>query len=154
MTRKSEFNADEWTTLTEGPLMAGFRVLSAGRGGTIRESLAMGKVYAKARQAHGGNELLDELVATPPALDPSRLGSPQDIGTRSAQRLREAVGILEAKADQADVAAYKAFIGSIAETVAEANSEGGMLGIGGKPVSDEEQAALAEIRSVLSAGPA
>ena len=53
MTAKADFNAEEWSTVVEAPVLAGMRVVSAGRGGTIRETLAMGKVYAAARQAQG-----------------------------------------------------------------------------------------------------
>ncbi len=66
MTKKADFNAEEWSKVVEGPLLAGIRVITADRGGTIRESLAMGQVYAHARQQQGASELLDELVATPP----------------------------------------------------------------------------------------
>ena len=72
MTKKADFNADEWAKVVEGPLLAGMQVITADRGGTIRESMAMGQVYAKARRQQGGSELLDELVATPPAMDPAR----------------------------------------------------------------------------------
>ena len=70
MTTKADFNADEWAIVAEAPVLAGMRLVAASRGGTIRESLAVGKVYAKARQEHGKNELLDELVATPRARIP------------------------------------------------------------------------------------
>lgn len=70
MTKKADFNAEEWSAIVEGPLMAGMRVIVADRGGTIRESLAMGKLYAQARQQQGDSELLEELVSSPPQLDP------------------------------------------------------------------------------------
>jgi hypothetical protein len=44
MTRKAEFNAEEWSTVVDGPLYAGMRVISAERGGTLRETVAMGRV--------------------------------------------------------------------------------------------------------------
>ena len=93
MTKKADFNADEWATVVEGPLLAGMRVITAGRGGTLRESLAMGQTYAKARQAQGSSELLDELVSAPPAMDPSRLRSAGDIASMSTERLRHALQI-------------------------------------------------------------
>src|SRR4029077_16817296 len=73
MTRKADFNAEEWSTVVDGPLFAGMRVISADRGGTVRESLAMGRVYQEARQHHGESEFLDELVKSPPSIDPERL---------------------------------------------------------------------------------
>ena len=46
MTTKADFNADEWSTIVEAPVLASMHVVGAGRGGTIRESLAIGRVYA------------------------------------------------------------------------------------------------------------
>ena len=152
MTKKADFNADEWATVVEGPLLAGMRVVTAGRGGTIRESLAMGKVYAQARQQQGDSELLDELVASPPALDPARVKGGGDIETIVAERLRDALALLEQKATAEEVAAYRSFVAGLADTVAKAHKEGGFLGVGGKEVSEEEQAALDEIAALLGDG--
>ena len=149
MTRKADFNADEWSTVVEGPLLAGARVITAGRGGTIRESLALGKVYAHAREQQGQSELLDELVSAPPVLDRNSLQGEGDISAIAAQRLREALAILADKASPEEVDAYKRFVRSLADAAAHAHKEGGLLGMGGKQVSDEEQSALDEISAVL-----
>ena len=50
MTKKADFNAEEWETVVEAPVFAGLLVIASDRGGTIRESLAMGRVYQEARQ--------------------------------------------------------------------------------------------------------
>src|SRR5215210_6112991 len=115
MTKKADFNAEEWSTLVEGPLLAGMRVITAGRGGTLRESLAMGQTYAQARRQHGESELLDDLVSTPPAMDPSRFRSEDDISAVSKERLREAGQLLEQKATPEEAEAYKAFVLALAE---------------------------------------
>ncbi len=149
MTKKADFNADEWSTVVEGPLLAGMRVITAARGGTIRESLAMGQTYAKARQQQGESELLDELVSAPPSLDPNAVRSAGDIGRASSERLRAALQLLEQKASPDEVEAYKRFVLSLAEAAANAHKEGGFMGVGGKQVSDEEQVALDEIAATL-----
>jgi hypothetical protein len=149
MTRKAEFNAEEWSSIVEGPVLAGMRVAMAARGGTIRESLAMGETYARARREHGQSDLLDDIVSAPPAMDPSRLPSRDDVGRVTAQRLREAVALLEGKASPEEVDAYKRFVMTLAEAAANAHREGGFLGIGGKRVSEDEQTALDEIAAVL-----
>ncbi len=152
MTSKADFNAEEWSTLAEGPLLAGIRVVTSERGGTIRESFAMSKVYAAARQSQGESALLDELVATPPAMDPQKLQQGgDDPAAAVGERLRAAVGILGEKAATEDVEAYRRFVLAVAQAAAEAHKEGGFVGIGGKQVSAQEQAALDEIRSVLGA---
>ena len=149
MTKKADFNADEWSTIVEAPLLAGMRVIAAGRGGTIRESLAMGQTYAKARQQHGESELLDDLVSSPPAMDPDRLRSAGDVGSASTERLREAVQLLAQQASPEEVDAYKRFVVTLAEAAAKAHREGGFMGVGGKQVSESEQAALDDIAATL-----
>lgn len=153
MTKKADFNAEEWSTVVEGPLLAGMRVITANRGGTIRESLAIGQTYAKARKEHGDSELLDALVAAPPTLDRSRLGSADEISSVSATRLRDAVQLLEQKASPEEVEAYKRFVLTLAQEAANANREGGFMGVGGQQVSETEQAALDEIRATLELAP-
>ncbi|MGI8713145.1 MAG: hypothetical protein ACR2NR_08185 [Solirubrobacteraceae bacterium] len=155
MTRKADFNAEEWSTVVDGPLYAGMRVISADRGGTLRESLAMGRVYQEAREHHGDSELLDELVKTPPVIDPDRLrAAGGDIATVASQQLRDAIGILAAKSTAAETDAYKRFVMTVAQAVAGAHKEGGFLGIGGQQISDSENQALDEISTALGAPPA
>jgi hypothetical protein len=59
------------------------------------------------------------------------------------------VRILGEKGTPEETDAYKTFVLSVAQAAAEAHKEGGFIGIGGRPVSEAEQAALDEIRGVL-----
>jgi hypothetical protein len=155
MTRKADFNAEEWSTVVDGPLYAGMRVISADRRGTLRESIAMGRVYQEARQHHGESELLDELVASQPSIDADRVRQAGgNIAALTSQQLREAMGILEGKATASEVDAYKTFVMTVAQAVAGAHKEGGFLGIGGKHITDAENQALDEISAALGAPPA
>jgi hypothetical protein len=155
MTRKADFNAEEWATIVDAPLYAAMRVISADRGGTLRESLALGRAYQEARQNHGHSELLDELVKSPPAIDPDRVREAGgNIATVAPERLREAIAILEAKATREEIDAYKRFVMTVAQTVAGAHKEGGFLGIGGKQISAAEDQALDEISNALGPPPA
>lgn len=125
------------------------RVIAAGRGGTLRETMAMGRIYADARQQHADDELLDDLVSTPPVMDPSRFSSARDFETFATERVREAVQILQAKASTDELNAYRRLVLDVARAVAVAHREGGFLGIGGEQVSESEQAALEEIEATL-----
>lgn len=118
---------------------------------TICESLAIGRVYNEARQAQDESALLDELVSSPPGMDPQRLQGSSGIADAATERLREAVRIVDEKSP-GDGNAYKAFVLRVARTAAEAYKEGGFIGIGGRQVSDQEQAALDEIETVLAGG--
>ena len=62
---------------------------------------------------------------------------------------REAVEVVEQKATPEEVEAYKRFVLEVAKAVATAHKEGAVLGIGGKQVSDQEQAAIDEIAATL-----
>ena len=154
MTKKADFNAEEWTTLVEGPVYAGMRVIASERGGTFRESLAMGRVYEHARSEQGDSELLDELVKSQPSIE---RGTVQEAGgdlqAVAVQRIRDAIGVVEAKGTPEDVDAYKRFVMSVAQAAASAHKEGGFLGIGGKEISDAENAALDEISTTLGSPP-
>ncbi|MBV8990784.1 MAG: hypothetical protein JO372_19710 [Solirubrobacterales bacterium] len=155
MTSKADFNAAEWSTVVDGPLYAGMRVISAERGGTLRETVAMGRVYQEAREHHGESELLDEMIKSPPSIDPDRVSQAGgDIAAVTTRQLRDAIAILEAKTSPPEVDAYKRFVMTVAQAVASAHKEGGFLGIGGKQISDAENQALDEISAALGAPPA
>ena len=146
MTTKSEFNADEWERVARAPALAGVMVALADRGGTFRESLALGKAYAAAKR-EGGSELLEQLLASPPSLDRQSAGQPDQI----PEKIREAVRLVEEKATPEETEDYRQFVLRLADVVAHAHKEGGTLGIGGKEVSPEEQAALDRLSSTLGA---
>jgi hypothetical protein len=158
VTRKADFNAEQWATILEAPAWAGLWVISAERGGTLRESLAMGRVYQQARGEQSGNALLDEIVASPPPLDRARVqaagGGAEEIAQVARGRIADAMRTLEEKATQQEVDAYKTFVMTVAQAVAAAHKEGGFLGIGGTPVSESEDRALDEISITLGAPPA
>ena len=150
MTTKSEFNAEEWDRVERAPALAALMVILSDRGGVIRESIALGKVYAEARR-DGGSELMKELVATPPGLNPTEMGPADQLRTQLPQRVEEAFRTVEEKATPEEAQEYRDFILRAADVVAHAAKEGGVLGIAGKEVSAEEQAALDELSGKLAA---
>jgi hypothetical protein len=143
MTTKNDLTAQEWDTLLEGPPSAGMIVVMAGRGGTIRETFAIGKAYAETRRQHGASELLDEVVAAKPEVDRTRYHSFEELKEHGLQHLRDAVAVLEAKATPAEVDDYRQFVRSLAERVAGAHREDDVS------VSGGEQAAIDEISAAL-----
>ncbi len=151
--KKADFNAEEWSIVLQGPPMAGVVVMAAERGGTLRESLSMANVYVEIREQQGTSELLDEIVSSRPEVDPKVLSdSSVDLTQSAMDRLRAALQVLERKAPPEDVEAYKGFVRLLAERVATSHKEGGFLGIGGKQVSEAEQAALDQIAAALETG--
>ena len=144
MTGKADFTEEEWKVVLEGPPSAGMIVLTAQRGGTIRESVALARSYVEARQQHGESQLLDEIVAAKPQMDHTRYHSVDELKQHGLQHLREAVELLERKATADELEDYRRFVLTLANKVASAHREGGTS------VSEAEQAAIDEISTTLA----
>jgi hypothetical protein len=144
MTGKADFSDEEWELIAEGPTSAGMIVSTAQRGGAFRESFAMAKAYTEARKEHGDSALLDELVSGKPAVNRARAHSPEELRARGLQQIRDAVGVLEAKAEPQEVEDYRRFVLSLANRVAAAKDEGS-----DEPASETEMAAIAAIQDAL-----
>ncbi len=143
MTTKADFSPEEWQLILEAPPDAGMIVLTAQKGGSIRESIAMAKAYVEARQQHGESQLLDEIVATKPARDHTHAHSPEEFKQIGLGHLRDSVALLQRKATPTEVDEYRGFIATLVHKVAAAHREHGV------DVSDAEQAAIDEINAAL-----
>jgi hypothetical protein len=141
MTGKADFSEEEWNLLREGPPTAGMIVLISSKGGSFRETWALAKTFAEARQQHAESELLDAIVADKP--DTPRFHSPEEANEQGLERIRQAVALLQQKATPEEVEGYKRFVVEVAGRVAEAHKEGDQA------VSPEEQEAIAKIQSAL-----
>lgn len=154
MTTKAAFNAEDWTVVTAAPALTGLLVVSAGRGGTVRESVAISRAYAAARENRPG-QLLREVLATPAGVGPGNAPrSGAELESHVLNRLRAAIRILDVHATHEEVAEYKRFVYGLAEAVANAHKEGGFLGVGGTRVSEGEQAVLDRVAAIFDAPPA
>ena len=154
MTTKAEFNGEEWDKIAAAPAIAGLIVASAQRGGTIRESLAMAKTYAAAKQEHASGDLVGEIVASAPHLDAKEFSSKEDLHTRGLGKISEAVELVREKATVDELVDYREFVRNVAQHAAEADKSGGFLGIGGERVTGQEEAVLGEITAALGDEPA
>src|SRR6266545_4149429 len=125
MTAKVDFTPEEWQVVLEGPPSAGMIVVTAQRGGTFRETIAMAKAYVEARKQHGESELLDEIVSAKPEIDHTRYHSAEELKQHGLQHLRDAVELLERKATPEELEDYKRFVLNLADRVANAHREGG-----------------------------
>jgi hypothetical protein len=143
MTGKADFSEEEWETISEAPATAGLLVMTAQRGGVFRETLAIAKAYAEARQKHGQSTLLDELVSSKPRMDHTRYHSPEELRQAGLGHLRDAIRVLESKATPTEVSEFSQFVITVAERVAHAHREDGV------EVSPAEHAAIQEIADAL-----
>jgi hypothetical protein len=143
MTTKAAFSPEEWKVVLEGPPAAGMIVVTAARGGTFRETIAMAKAYTEARAEHGDSELLDEIVATKPEIDRTRYHSAEELRDNGLEHLRSAVALVESKATTAELGDYRRFVVSLAGQVAAAHREHGQA------VSPAEAEAIQQITEAL-----
>jgi hypothetical protein len=143
MTSKAAFSPEEWKVVLEGPPSAGMIVVTAARGGAIRESIAMSKAYVDARAEHGESELLDEIVAAKPKTDHTRYHSAAELKENGLKHLRDAVALLESKATTRELDDYRRFVLALASKVAAAHKEEG------QSVSPAEAEAVQEITAAL-----
>ena len=145
MTSKADFTAEDWQLILEAPPSAGLIVVTAQRGGLFRETIAMAKAYAEARQQHGKSQLLDDIVAAKPERDHTHYHSPDELRQHGLQHLRDSVGLLESKATPEEVNEYRQFIVTLSHKVAAAHREHG------QEVSEAEQTAINDITAALNA---
>ena len=144
MTTKTAFSPSEWNLVLEGPPTAGMLVITASRGGTIRETIAMSKAYAEARAQHGESELLDEIVAEKPRMaGGGKVHNPEELRDSGLTCLTEATTVLNDKATAQERDDYRHFVIAVANKVAAAHREHG------KQVSPAEQQAILDITTAL-----
>jgi hypothetical protein len=145
MTTKSAFSPADWTTVLEGPPTAGMIVVTAARGGMIRETVAMAQAYTDARGQHGESQLLDEIVAARPKMDHTRYHSPGELKEQGLAHLRAAAGLVQDTATSEELDDYRHFVVTLASKVAAAHREHG------QSVSSAEAAAIQDITVALGA---
>src|SRR3954468_17979776 len=145
MTSKAELTEQERDLVREAPVDAATIVITADKGGMVKETFALAKAYGEARKQHGNSQLLDELVATRPEHDRTRHHSFEELKDHGLQVVRDAVALLEAKATPEELADYRAFVLGLTDRVARRHEEHGVA------ISPPEQAAIDEIRGALGA---
>lgn len=145
MATKDDFSAEEWEAISDGPVYAGFMLITASKGGSIRETFSMSKAWAEARQRHGESELLDAIVADKPKLD-EKPGSAIELHNAGVRMLQQAVDAIESRSPD-ELGAYRGFVMGLAERVAEAHEEKG------ERVSPGERSVLDAIAAALGTEP-
>lgn len=142
MAGKADFTEQEWETMHKGVAGAGLLVSISDRGffDSFKEAGALAKHLAEARR-DGTNQLVQELAETR-GTGFGITSSPDDVETQTLADLRAATATLQSKAPD-DLAAYRAFVLDVAQSVADAAGGG----------ETAEAAALAKIRSALDSPP-
>jgi hypothetical protein len=160
MVTKNDFAAEDWNTLRDTPYLVGLATLVAEPSGlgTIKESIAiaMGIRENQASQIPLIRDLTNvaETQATQNSLRGRFAGSQTGLSKDVIQDLalehaRSSIAILNGKAGAEEIDAYRKLLYGLAEKVANASREGGVLGFGGKAVSAAEQSFLDDLQNAI-----
>jgi hypothetical protein len=169
MTTEADYTPDEWRLLVEAPGTAALAVIAADKSGIFgmaREITAVSdRLESEHEQAGTSNELIAAVLAragreeSPGDADAeagetetSEEGARADTERAKADAIERARGVatlLAAKSTPEEADGFKRWLLTIAETAANASKEGGFLGIGGTRVSEDERAALEELKAAL-----
>ena len=160
MAKKADFTLEEWQLILSMPQVASLYLALASPSnplGLAQEMIASTKGIVETIKTSSGNELMDavsadirEKVEKRERLEPPFKTSNDlnDMKAQCLQACREVAVLLSQKAP-ADAQVYKQWVYQAAQNTANAAKEGGVVGIGGEPVSEEETAALKEITMAL-----
>ncbi len=157
---EANFTSEDWEQVRAAPLYVATYVLTASTGGpsgVTRKLFALpfaaeelkqdtgAPVFSKNRPAEGAGE------AQPDAHDATTINLASDPADRARllDEVKMAVALIDLKAGD-DAAAIKRWAYSVGEQMARAAKGGGFLGLGGKLVSDEENAALGELSVIMA----
>jgi hypothetical protein len=160
MLTKNDFAASDWNTLRDTPYLVGLATLLAEPSGlgTIKESIAitMGIWESQASEIPLIRDLTNraEMQAAQNSLKGRFTGSQgeaakKDIRDLALQHARSSMALLSGKADAKEIDAYRKLLYGLAEKVATASREGGVLGFGGKAVSAAEQSFLDDLQNTI-----
>ena len=160
MLAKTDFTAEEWDVIRRAPFTAGLVVVAAspsGPFGVIKEMLAVSGMLADVKTHGAPSGLVKAVVADLDTAEarqqslPTELQAktPDQMRTAALEACRQAAAIVEKKGEPAEAQAFKGWLVSVGQKVAEAAKEGGFLGIGGTRVSEQEVSAIKDLTSAL-----
>jgi ParB-like chromosome segregation protein Spo0J len=152
MSERDAFTPEQWQALVEAPPAIARAVASvAGSPGQTETELGAFLELVDRAAADDAGGLLGAIVGDvhgrlAGGLPPEPLENAFMDGVEAARR---AGAILSVQADPSEAARVRAWMLSVAQVVASAAREGGVLGIGGEHVSEREEQTIAAIRDAL-----
>ena len=151
MTRKHDFDPQEWQLLSAMPWIAGVLVIVADPSWrVVGEFKAMAAAVVADQSEGAASALIKELLADmEAATDADEVGD--GLSEEEMFELLEQCGQLIAARCSADEAGdLRAWVLDVARATAEARREGGFLGIGSVRVSADERSTLSRIDAAIS----
>jgi len=157
MSTRQDYNESEWKAISSAPLAAGMLITLSDASGPIgiaKEAMAVSKAISESATGDAP-EVVKSLAESArtwggrPAMPQIPRGDREQAKHALIGAINAAVDAVETKSP-AEVESYKTWLASVALRVAHAAKEGGFLGMGGTPVSAEEQAAVEQLAALLN----
>ena len=149
---RAKYSPGQWDTVRLAPVAAAHMVITADKSGpvgAVKEITAATGAIADAAKAASPASLLglafDHDFTVEELTKFTKTRTPDD----ALATVRDAIASVE-RNSPADASTYRQLVADVATKVANASKEGGILGFGGVAVSPAEQAALDQLRSVIS----
>ena len=154
MSKDTDYSPEEWKTVSAAPFLAGMLITVSdlsGPIGTAKEAYAIVSGVIDSA-ANSSSELIksvaDGLKAKGRPDLPDLPSDKASIRTALIDTCKRAVDIVSTKSPT-EAEEYRQWLTSLAQKTAEASKEGGFLGIGGVPVSEDEKAAVKALAAAL-----
>jgi hypothetical protein len=158
VTTKSDFDEQEWVRIVRAPLVAGMAITLADPGGPIeaaKESMASMK---SATNPPSRENLLADVALDLQAMIQERHNplkgfrpeSGRPLGEQVIEELQSVHGLIAAKSDPEEAAAFGRWMVASAQAAADAAKEGGFMGFGAEQVSQREKDMLERVRAAVN----
>lgn len=155
---RAQFTDDEWATLKKTPLLAGYAVMMSSLSGPVginKELDALHRAMHELGEAAEPDSLVGLVSREHNSADQlDALGANRENATALMRdACLQTLQILNAKENYNETLAYKGFVMNVSTRVANAAIDGGIMSIGGIPVTPEEQMTLDLIAAALAYTP-
>jgi len=166
----SNFTEEEQFLLMSVPVMIGSAVSMSEKSGvigTVKEAMSSAKSLVSGVKEYPNNQVLKDVLPIveerQEAIEHAKkykekalsrmkehdINSPEKFKQQLLQDCKDVARILDSKASEQEKQEYKQWAMSLAEKVAMASKEGGLLGFGGQQVSHGEVEMIAEIAQAI-----
>jgi hypothetical protein len=162
MAAREAFSSDEWDLVVALPREAAIAAAMADADNSLdatKAIVAAFKELVAGSYQHPDNDLIVEVLAELRTGDDGPEDESETVEVNEAERLQRLSDVLAragfvnellvANADAGDADEYRRWVLAIGREAVKAAKSGGFLGIGGKRVSDEEAAFMADLRQAL-----
>lgn len=154
---KEDFSPEDWQLIVSAPSLVGLVVSAAspsGPLGVMKEMFVVGAAITDMAGDQQENPMIQAIMEDirhheTPTIQPEGTPDPEVARAWALAELARVPAILDGAGGGAATDGYLQWLVTVAVRVAEAAREGGVFGLGGEKVSDDEDVAIGEVGHAL-----